>query len=65
MLAINELDLEKSHFYQYEFENCSRSSDLKKTWSLINSLIGEYNKSNINEIIVNNNTISDPKVIAC
>ena len=58
------MKLAKSHFYQCEFQNCSRSSDLKKTWSLINSLIGKNTKSNINEIIVNNNTISDPKVIA-
>jgi hypothetical protein len=58
------MKLSKSHFYQCEFQNCSRSSDLKKTWSLINSLIGKNNKSNINEIIVNSNTISDPKIIA-
>jgi hypothetical protein len=58
------MKLAKSHFYQCEFQNCSRSSDLKKILSLINSLIGKNNKSNINEIIVNNNIISDPKVIA-
>ena len=52
------MKLAKSHFYQYEFQNCSGSSDLKKTWSLINYLTGKNNKSNINEIIVNNNTIS-------
>jgi hypothetical protein len=59
-----EMKLGKSHFYQCEFQNCSRSSDLRKTWSLINYLIGKNNKSKINEIIVNNNTISDPNVIA-
>ena len=52
-------------FIKCEFQNCFRPSDLKKTWSLINSLTGKNNKSsNINEIIVNNNTISDPIAIA-
>ena len=59
------MKLAKSHFYQCEFQNCCRSSDLKKTWALINSLSGKKNKSShINEIVVNNNTISDPKAIA-
>ena len=60
-----EIKLAKSHFYQCEFQNCCRSSDLKKTWALINSLSGKKNKSShINEIVVNNNTISDPTAIA-
>ena len=60
-----EMKLAKSHFYQCEFQNCCRSSDLKKTWALINSLSGKKNKSSdINEILVNNNTISDPTAIA-
>ena len=49
-----EMKLAKSHFYQCEFQNCCRSSDLKKTWALINSLFGKKNKSShINEIVVN------------
>ena len=60
------MKLAKSHFYLCEFQNCSRSSDLNKTCrSLINSIIGKNNKSsNINEIIINNDTFSDPVVIA-
>ena len=60
-----KMKLAKSHFYQCEFQNCCRSSDLKKTWALINSLSGKKNKSShIDEIVVNNNTISDPTAIA-
>ena len=60
-----EMKLAKSYFCQCEFQNCCRSSDLKKTWALINFLSGKKNKSSdINEIVVYNNTISDPTAIA-
>ena len=36
----------KAEFYHREIGECAKLSDLKKTWSLINSLTGKNNKSN-------------------
>ena len=59
------MKIAKSKFYQCKFQNGSRSSDLKKNWAVINSFTSESNKSsNINEIVLKKNTISDPKVEA-
>ncbi len=55
----------KADFYHREIEECAKLSDLKNTWSLINSLTGKNNKSNtITEISVNNRSISNSKLIA-
>ncbi len=55
----------KTDFYHKEIGNCAKLKDLKKTWSLINSLTGKNNKStSITEILVNNNSVSDSKLIA-
>ncbi len=55
----------KAEFYHREIGECAKLSDLKKTWSLINSLTGKNNKSNsITEISVNNRNISNSKLIA-
>ncbi len=35
----------KTGFYHKEFGNCAKLKDLKKTWSLMNSLTGKNNKS--------------------
>ena len=53
----------KADFYS----DCMMGSvnNLKKTWSLINSLTGENNKANsITEISVNNRNITNSKLIA-
>ena len=63
--ANREMKLSKSQFYHSEIQHCTRSGNLKKTWSLINYLTGKNKKSTrINEILVNNKTISDSKIIA-
>ncbi len=55
----------KAEFYHREIGECAKISDLKKTWSLINSLTGKNNKSNtITEISVSNRNISNSKLIA-
>ncbi len=49
----------KTGFYHKEFGNCAKLKNLKKTWSLMNSLTGKNNKStSITEILVNNNSVS-------
>ena len=59
------MKLSKSQFYHNEIENCTISGNIKKTWSLINSLTGKNKKTIINEILIDSyNTISDPKIIA-
>ena len=60
-----EMNLSKSQFYHSEIENCAISGNIKKTWSLINSLAGKNKKPSINEILIDSyNTISDPKITA-
>ncbi len=44
--------------------DCSVMNDPKKTWKLINSLLGKNNKSNnVNELLVDSTSVSDPKSI--
>jgi hypothetical protein len=39
-------------------------NDPKKTWKLINSLLGKNNKSNnVNELLVDGTSVSEPKSI--
>ena len=61
-----EMKLSKSQFYHSEIQTCAISGNIKKTWSVINSLTGKSKKTtSINEILVDNdNTTSDPKMIA-
>ena len=55
----------KIDFYHKEIGDCTYSNDFKKNWSLINSLTGRNNKSSsITEISVNDNSITDSKLIA-
>jgi hypothetical protein len=52
--ANRKMKLSKSQFYHSEIQHCTRSGNLKKTWSLINSLTGKNKKSTrIIEILVN------------
>ena len=61
----NQMRKSKTDFYHKEIGNCAKLKDLKKTWSLINSLTGKNNKStSITEILVNSNSVSDSKLIA-
>ncbi len=55
----------KIDFYHKEIGDCTNLKDFKKIWSLINSLTGKNNKStNITEIVVSNNSITDSRLIA-
>ena len=55
----------KADFYHREIGECAKLNDLKKTWSLINSLTGKNNKANnITEISVNNCNTTNSKLIA-
>ena len=55
----------KAKFYHKEIGDCAKLKDFKKIWSLINSLTGKNKKStSITEITVDNNNISDRKLIA-
>ena len=59
------MKLSKSQFYHSEIKNCAIPGNIKKTWSLINSLTGKNKKPSINEILIDSyNTSSDPKIIA-
>ncbi len=55
----------KIDFYHKEIGDCTNLKNFKKIWSLINSLTGKNNKStNITEIVVSNNSITDSRLIA-
>ena len=55
----------KIDFYHKEIGDCAKSKDLKKIWSLINSLTGKNNKSTtITDILVNDKSTVDSKSIA-
>ena len=55
----------KSAYYQTKIKEVSQAKDVKKTWKLINNLIGKGGKSiNIVEININDNVYSDPKHMA-
>ena len=52
-------------FCHDKINNCSRSNDPKKAWTLINTLLGKNNKpNNLSELLVNDNLESDPKSMA-
>ena len=60
-----ELRRSKANFFKSELEDCAKSKNIKKSWSLINSLTGRNKKSSsITEISVNDSNIVDPKLIA-
>ena len=55
----------KSKYFHDKITDCSVMNDPKKTWKLINSLLGKNNKSNnVNELLVDGTSVSDPKSIA-
>ena len=55
----------KSEYFVNKIRDCANVKDPKKSWSLINSLLGKNSKSNqINELKLNNNTITDSTLIA-
>lgn len=67
--ARNKVNIEmrnaKSKFFCDRIEDCVNNVDPKKSWSLINTLLGKNIKStNISELLVNDTVISDPKLIA-
>ena len=65
----NEVNIQmrnaKSKFFHDKINDCSRSNNPKKAWTLINTLLGKNNKpNNLSELSVNNNLVSDPKSMA-
>ena len=65
----NEVNIQmrnaKSKFFHDKINDCSKSNDPKKAWTLINTLLGKNNKPNtLSELSVNDNLVSDPKSIA-
>lgn len=60
-----EMRKTKSKFYCKKIEDCAKTVDLKKSWSLINSLLGKNSRSTVvSELTVNDTVISDSKLIA-
>ena len=54
----------KSKYFSDKITDCSVMNDPKKTWKLINSLLGKNSKStNINEFLIDGMSISDRKSI--
>ena len=65
----NEVNIQmrnaKSIFFHDKINDCSRSNDPKKAWTLINTLLGKNNKpNNLSELLLNDNLVSDPKSMA-
>jgi len=55
----------KSKVFFDKINDCSKSNDHKKAWTLINTLLGKNNKPNtLSELSVNGNLVSDPKSMA-
>ena len=55
----------KSKFFQDKINDCPKSNDPKKAWTLINTLLRKNNKPNtLSELSVNDNLVSDPKAMA-
>ena len=55
----------KSEYFVNKIRDCANVKDPKKSWSLINSLLGKNSKStHINELKLNNNIITDSTLIA-
>lgn len=60
-----EIRSAKSKFFREKIKDCSHSKDVKKSWSLINTLLSRNSKStNVNELLINNTVVSDDKHIA-
>lgn len=60
-----QLRKSKANFFHREFEDCARVKNIKKSWSLINSLTGNNNKSSsVTEISVDDCCIVDSTLIA-
>ena len=60
-----EMRKAKSECYVNKINYCSNTRGIKKSWSLINSLLGKKEKSTyINEQNVDNTSGTDPKLIA-
>ena len=55
----------KSEYFVNKIRDCANVKDPKKSWSLINSLLGKNSKyTHINELKVNNDAITDSTLIA-
>ena len=55
----------KSTYFRTKITQCSYLKDMKKSWSIINSLLGKGGKSStIAEFIIDNHSVSDPSLIA-
>ena len=55
----------KSKYFCDKIQNCSHSKDVKKSWSLINTLLGRKQKlSNVKQLTIDDTIISDDKLIA-
>ena len=68
-LLRNKVNIEirnaKSKYFHDKITDCSVMNDPRKTWKLINSLLGKNAKSNnVNELLIDGIFVSDPKSIA-
>ena len=55
----------KSKYFHDKITDCSVMNDPKKTWKLINSLLGKNAKfNNVNELLIDGISVSDPTFIA-
>lgn len=55
----------KAKFFGDKIRECSESKDIKKSWNLINTLLGRNIKSaTVNELFINNRAVSDDNHIA-
>ena len=60
-----EIQNAKSKYFHDKITNCSVMNDPKKTWKLTNSLLGKNaNCNNVNELLIDGISISDPTFIA-
>ena len=67
-LLRNKVNIEirnaKSKYFHDKITDCSVMNDPKKTWKLINSLLGKNTKSiNVNELLIDGISVSDRKSI--
>ena len=54
----------KSKYFCDKIQNCPKSKDVKKSWSLISTLLGRKRKlSNVKQLIIDDTIISDDKLI--
>ena len=55
----------QAKYFCDKIQNCSHSKDVKKIWSLMNTLLGRKQKlSSIKQLIIDDTIISDDKFIA-